>query len=511
MVTFDPGQRLLDRYRIEGFLERGGMGDVYVGRHEALGHRVAVKILHTDEVEYHLRFERESRLMARVQHPNVVSVIDVGRHEDRPFIVMNHVDGEALDHIIDQRRALPWPEAIEIGAALFEGLAAIHAASIVHRDVKPANLLIGPPPLPTVTLIDFSIALDDVPNDPRHTARGVVIGTPDYMAPEQLLGDPVDARTDIYAAGVCLFEMIAGSLPYEDVDRGGVSSMLQRVRQEAPRLTVPGGLQHPPPELVELVADCLAIDPGLRPSDATALAVQLRGLSPMRISGSYVAIGVPSVDDPIPPGSASADAALLDTMSDTDTDIVIPLDVPVATPNRRSTAPAGLAAAASERGERSPPPTPPTAPPAGGPRSTDSQPRLRAAYTPLSVRVSREVGAVEPPPATTDGMPSFRLRAALGVRFSRGTLADPLNAQLLGRLVGRRGHSIVADGDVWVALLRSPSRGDAIRRIAHLQRFVNRRFPDAESVRWTELPDACTNETLLACLGQLLEPLRAPS
>jgi len=561
MRPLETGQRLLQRYRVEGYLARGGMGDVYVGRHERLGHRVAIKILHTDEVEFHRRFEHEAKLLARVQHPNVVSVIDVGRFDDRPFIVMDHVEGDALDHLLRQRRGLPWPEAIAIGAALFEGLAAIHGAGIVHRDVKPANVLVGPPPLQTVTLIDFSIALDDhLPAEGRHTARGVIIGTPDYMAPEQLLGDPIDPRTDIFAVGVCLFEMIAGRLPWDAVGDGGVASMLDRVRADAPRLLAAGGLEPPPPDVVELVADCIANDPGLRPAAASGLALQLRSLAPARASGAYIPVTVPReapsggmahtdggrradpevettdpgthpantspkrgaiapIDTPtrtstahgigtvdgsvytaVPPRADAPEPALatrMDAEGPTDTP---PEGIPSPTPSVSTDA---FAEAPTNTAIRSTPPP--------QPRGHTDQVRRAIAASPLAIRVSQAVGEVSPLTDDEDDAPQFRLRAALGVRFADGTLRNPLNAQLLARLVGRRGHSIVAEGDVWVALLRSPSRSDAIRRIAHLKRFVNRRFADAESVRWTELPDACTTESLPVCLGQLLEPLRTPS
>ncbi len=269
------GETVLGRYVIEDLLGEGGMGKVYRARHATLGLPVAVKVMQRHErpdlVE---RFEREAQLMSRVQHPNVVRVLDYGLLEEgAPCLVMEVLEGEALETRLVRRVSLPWRESLGLIRALLEGLGAIHAAGVVHRDLKPSNVFLarGDQGAEVVKLIDFGIArpIDD---GPRLTRAGQILGTPEYMAPEQLLGAPADFRSDIYTAALLLYEMLSGQLPYVTDD---LSELLMRVGNPAPTVVVPGRMPRPPRELVEVLMLALSLDTKQRPVTAGDFIAQL--------------------------------------------------------------------------------------------------------------------------------------------------------------------------------------------------------------------------------------------
>jgi serine/threonine-protein kinase len=213
---------LSGRYRLETKLGSGGMSTVYLARDETLERWVAVKVLHreiSDQPDQIERFRREARAVAQVSHPNVVAVIDAGEDGGRPYIVFEHVEGETLKQRIDALGGLPLDEspayAIEIG----RGLAAAHARMLVHRDVKPQNVLIDPEGRAKVT--DFGIARELETDGLTKTGR--VLGTTDYVSPEQAMGQQVDARSDIYSLGIVLYEMLTGEVPFQAETLVGVA------------------------------------------------------------------------------------------------------------------------------------------------------------------------------------------------------------------------------------------------------------------------------------------------
>jgi eukaryotic-like serine/threonine-protein kinase len=216
------GTVLSGRYRLETKLGSGGMSTVYLARDETLERWVAVKVLHreiSDQPDQIERFRREARAVAQVSHPNVVAVIDAGEDGGRPYIVFEHVEGETLKQRIDALGGLPLDEspayAIEIG----RGLAAAHARMLVHRDVKPQNVLIDPEGRAKVT--DFGIARELETDGLTKTGR--VLGTTDYVSPEQAMGQQVDARSDIYSLGIVLYEMLTGEVPFQAETLVGVA------------------------------------------------------------------------------------------------------------------------------------------------------------------------------------------------------------------------------------------------------------------------------------------------
>jgi serine/threonine-protein kinase len=259
------------RYALVKLLGRGGMGTVYQARDVLVGDVVALKKLELgkdagpDAIE---RFRREVRLARRIAHPCVARTHDLGTHEGQPFLTMEYVEGEDLRALLARERGLPAARAARIALAVAEGLAAAHAAGVVHRDLKPANILLEPGG--RVVLTDFGIARAVVAEASSRTLGGVV-GTPLYMAPEQVSGEPVDARADLYAVGLLLYELLTGELPFSGDSPWAAA--LARLRQAPPD---PRQRANVPAPLAELALRCLARAPEDRPATALEVASSLR-------------------------------------------------------------------------------------------------------------------------------------------------------------------------------------------------------------------------------------------
>lgn len=206
------------RFELGSLIGHGTMARVYGATDLETGHRVAVKILnrrYAESERERRRFYREAKATLQIDHPAVVKVLDVGKCLDgRPFLVIEHLQGESLGDCIRRRGSLPVDIAISVVHHAALGLCAVHAAGIVHRDVKPDNIfLLGPPDAPTgVRLFDFGLAKLHTEGSSQ---SGDILGTAAYMAPEQVLSESVDARSDVYALGVVLFRAITGHLPFE--------------------------------------------------------------------------------------------------------------------------------------------------------------------------------------------------------------------------------------------------------------------------------------------------------
>ena len=289
------------RYQIEAMVGRGGMGTVYRALDVMVGDVVALKILDetvttsADHIEW---FRREVRLARRITHANVARTHDMGEQNGAHFITMEFVEGTTLQDLLRvrdgeagdpesrrRRQALAPTQAARIGLAVCEGLAAAHAAGVVHRDLKPANVLIDRNG--RVVLTDFGIARALSDEGAAGRTQGVV-GTPLYMAPEQLAGLSVDPRADIYAIGLMLFEMATGALPF--AGQTALAAALARLTRPAPdpRVALPGL----PDPLAELILHCLAQQPGDRPDSALAVAERLRA---WLLASGEALVGVPAV------------------------------------------------------------------------------------------------------------------------------------------------------------------------------------------------------------------------
>ena len=213
---------LSGRYRLESKLGSGGMSTVYLALDEVLDRPVAIKLLHreiSEEADQLERFRREARAAARLSHPNLVGVIDAGEDDGRPYIVFEYIEGRTLKRRIQEEGRLPVDEAVAYAIEIGRGLTAAHARKLVHRDVKPQNVLIDPDGRAKVT--DFGIARSL--ESKGLTATGRVLGTTDYVSPEQAMGEDVDERSDVYSLGVVLYEMLAGDVPFQAETQVGVA------------------------------------------------------------------------------------------------------------------------------------------------------------------------------------------------------------------------------------------------------------------------------------------------
>lgn len=222
-VPSDADEPLLSvgRFRATSVLGEGGQGIVYRGEHVELGYPVAIKVLHDESASEltRARFRREARLGAQVQHPNVVRVIELGELDDgSPFIVMEFIDGVSLSELIATRTLSP-DATVELGLQLLAALAALHARGVVHRDIKPENVMLERSVDGTINakILDFGISkTDDKELEPATLTRaGTIVGTPSYMSPEHVRGEPLDVRSDLYAVAGVLYEAIGGHPPHE--------------------------------------------------------------------------------------------------------------------------------------------------------------------------------------------------------------------------------------------------------------------------------------------------------
>ena len=214
----DPlvGRVIADRYLVLARLGEGGMGRVYLAEHVKMNRQCAIKVMNpslVNDTESSQRFAREASNAARILHPNVAAVFDYGEADKIVYLVMEYVDGESLSAILQKEGALDPRRAIDFARQIADGLHAAHELGIVHRDLKPDNVIVtrNRSGKEIAKVVDFGIAkaVNDSPQDAL-TKSGLVIGTPEYMSPEQLLGDPVDARTDVYALGCILFQSADG-------------------------------------------------------------------------------------------------------------------------------------------------------------------------------------------------------------------------------------------------------------------------------------------------------------
>jgi serine/threonine-protein kinase len=291
------------RYEVLAVLGRGGMGTVYRARQRPLDRVVVLKLIHRElsaDPGVVGRFEREMRVTAAIEHPNTVRVYDFGEIDGQPFLAMEHLAGRSVREVLDKDGAFPSPRLASVGLGVANALGAAHAAGIVHRDLKPDNVILvdayGEPDF--VKVLDFGIARPLEREMGYKTATGVLLGTPIYMSPEQCAGTLVDARSDLYALGVMLYEMAAGRPPFSGASFTAV--LVAHATQPPPPL--PPLAPDLPAPLVELIMALLAKSPDDRPAGAEevgrALAPFARSAEARATAGRGRVAGAPQSSSP---------------------------------------------------------------------------------------------------------------------------------------------------------------------------------------------------------------------
>src|SRR5499427_6541640 len=306
-MAIAPGTRL-GPYEIVAPLGAGGMGEVYRARDTRLDRTVAIKVLPdalAADPQLRERFEREARAISSLQHPHICTLFDVGREGEHEFLVLEYLEGETLADRLARTGAVPLGEALSIAIDVCGALVTAHRAGIVHRDLKPANVMLvrsgGASAPPTAKLLDFGLAKAAVPvvatsglsmlptTPPNVTAQGTILGTFQYMAPEQIEGLEADARTDIFAFGALVFEMITGRPAFEGKTRASLLGSI--LKDDPPRVSA----QQPTAStsLDRIVATCLAKDPDDRYQSARDL---LRDVKWIAAGGDAAASGASRPD-----------------------------------------------------------------------------------------------------------------------------------------------------------------------------------------------------------------------
>jgi len=297
------GKTIAGRFRVTGFIGEGAMASVYRGTQDAEPHEVAIKIMHphlVDDSSFVRRFQREAKAAAQIQHPNTVQIIAFGVDGDLPYIVMEMLGGKDLFETLVVERQLSEARAVRIGIQICDALSAAHDKGIIHRDLKPENIMIlrdlSNAEHEIVKVLDFGIAkiLDREPvstSDPTSSAPqsaltkvGMVVGTPAYMSPEQCRGEPIDARSDIYACGILLYQLVTGRLPFAGDNAIDLALKHVRTPPPAPSIFVPTINR----ELESLILTALSKWPAQRQQSARQLKAELERILPSLTSSKAV-------------------------------------------------------------------------------------------------------------------------------------------------------------------------------------------------------------------------------
>jgi len=283
----------IGRYRVDGLLGTGAMGDVYRAYDPVIDRPVAIKVVRTElaagsgSEQWLQRFRREARAAGRRFHPNIVAILDFGEDDGMPFLAMEYIDGRSLDGILKASGPLDPARSVAVITQVLSALGFAHQNGIVHRDVKPSNIMVlnsG-----EVKVADFGIARIDTS---EFTIVGDLLGTPAYMAPEQFAGAPVDKRTDLFAAGVILFEMLTGVKPFRGKSITEIISFMETRGPEDIRALNPAV----PDSLKRVITKALAFDPARRYADAAEFSKAIIEAFPIRPDETPVRSELPISD-----------------------------------------------------------------------------------------------------------------------------------------------------------------------------------------------------------------------
>jgi predicted Ser/Thr protein kinase len=295
----------IGRYEILGSIGRGGMGSLYLALDPKLDRQLAIKLLRDDDDDLRERFAREARAAARLRHPNIVTIFDVGEHEGQPFIAMEYIQGQTLGEIVRGNVAMPLVRKLELMESLCDGLGFAHKGGIIHRDIKPANLMLDADG--SLKILDFGIARAS--ESSGMTQAGMLIGTLNYMSPEQVSGQPVDLRSDLFAVGAVFYELLS----YRQAFPGGLmAGILNKIVSGQPE-PLPSIVPDIDPQIVRIVERALEKDPDRRYPDLSAMRqeivvarARLATVAPTHVLGT-----TPAADDSgetryTPPPSSSS-------------------------------------------------------------------------------------------------------------------------------------------------------------------------------------------------------------
>ncbi|MEV4196833.1 protein kinase domain-containing protein [Micromonospora globbae] len=420
-----PGVQLGNRYRLDERIASGGMGDVWRGTDQVLGRTVAVKSLLPallDEPGFAERFRGEARTMATINHPGVVDVYDFGNDQQIAFLVMEYVEGDPLSATLNRVGRLTPARTMALVAQAADALHAAHEKGIVHRDVKPGNLLVRPNG--TLVLTDFGIARSDLVG--QLTAAGSVLGTASYISPEQAMGQVATPASDVYALGVVAYQCLAGRRPFEG---DNPLEIAMKHVQETPR-PLPADI---PPQVRAVVERAMAKDPAARWPSAAALASVARQLK-VALSQQARAAGQTRPISGAPASPAAAPGRAQVPAPQQSRPVPAPQRPPtVASPARPPAAAARPGVAAS-----APPPRPTVVAPAAGqprpPMAAASYPRGAAPVPPAPIRqdqppayVGQPGAAVSPAPGRTrPGMVLVAVLLAVLVLLCSGVISYKL-------------------------------------------------------------------------------------
>ncbi len=308
---FDPddlvGDTLASRYTIEERIGRGGMGVVYLATQHTLNRKVVVKVLAkslNENEEAMTRFEREALGLSQLQHPNIVTIYDFGRDQKLAFIVMEYVEGDTLSKLMRARHAMPFDEFAPIATQILDALSEAHDRGIIHRDIKPGNIMLcerhGHDNF--VKVLDFGLA-KLIHDAVEVTKKQNLVGSVAFLAPEQILGLDFDQRVDVYALGVLFYYMLSGSKPFKGEDDMAV--LYQHIHKDPSPLGEVLPADHAvPPQVIDLIHRCLSKDPRDRPKDAREFLAQLQSDASRSIfhvpwgTGEYAALALQSGSGP---------------------------------------------------------------------------------------------------------------------------------------------------------------------------------------------------------------------
>jgi len=268
----------LGRYKIKGVLGKGAMGLVYDGLDPTLDRRVAIKTIITKNLDeatakhYAMRFKREVRAVAKVNHANIVQVYDFGTEGDLNYIVMEYIEGKELKDAFDSKQRFDLQTIFRMMGELLEALHFAHQAGVIHRDIKPANVMVDAKG--HVKLADFGVArVNDPDAEGEKTRVGAIIGTPSYMSPEQTQGQAIDHRTDLFSAGILFYQLLTGHKPFD----GTGWALAKKIIQDDP--VWPSTILEVPPTFDRVVAKALGKEPDQRYQSARKFAEDLKRLA----------------------------------------------------------------------------------------------------------------------------------------------------------------------------------------------------------------------------------------